>query len=262
LKEALGRDAERLLFADMRLLARNPARMIPAWHQFLEKNAPEGRPARGIGELIWPGRSRAEVTECQRDESLLNLAFEDGQAWRLLCTYDLDGLDEQVIQAAQQSHPFIAQDRGSRRSDSYAHPYEALGRFDGPLARAPADAEQLAFTCEGLTILRGFVARWAAEASLDGERSGLLVLAVNELATNSVLHGGGSGTLRMWMEEETLLCEVHDSGRIEEPLAGRARPAPDQQSGHGLWLVNHLCDLVQIRSTPTGNVVRIHMRLV
>ena len=56
-----------------------------------------------------------------------------------------------------------------------------------------------------------------------------------------------------------MLCEISDRGRFDEPLAGRVRPAPDQPDGRGLWLVNQLCDLVQIRSSPAGNVVRLHM---
>jgi len=74
-------------------------------------------------------------------------------------------------------------------------------------------------------------------------------------------HGGGEGTLRMWREQNTLLVEVHDRGHLEEPLIGRTRPGPEQPTGRGLWVVNHLCDLVQIRSAPTGSVVRVHMRL-
>jgi hypothetical protein len=31
--------------------------------------------------------------------------------------------------------------------------------------------------------------------------------------------------------------------------------------GRGLWIVNHLCDLVQLRSSPAGNVVRLHMAI-
>ena len=31
--------------------------------------------------------------------------------------------------------------------------------------------------------------------------------------------------------------------------------------GRGLWLVNHLCDLVQVRSSQAGNVIRLHMSL-
>jgi anti-sigma regulatory factor (Ser/Thr protein kinase) len=105
------------------------------------------------------------------------------------------------------------------------------------------------------------VAQAGSEVSLEPSRTEDLVLAVSELATNSLLHGGGTGTLRTWRQEDTFLCEVHDSGHIVEPLAGRNPPPPMQPSGRGLWVVNHLCDLVQIRSTSTGTVVRVHMRL-
>jgi hypothetical protein len=44
------------------------------------------------------------------------------------------------------------------------------------------------------------------------------------------------------------------------PLAGRIRPEIDQASGHGLWLVNQLCDLVQVRTSEHGTVVRAHTR--
>jgi anti-sigma regulatory factor (Ser/Thr protein kinase) len=103
------------------------------------------------------------------------------------------------------------------------------------------------------------VREWAAGTLLGADRTEYLVLAVNELATNSVSHGGGRGTLQMWQEDESLVCEVRDRGRIEEPLAGRTRPGPDQLSGRGLWLVNHVCDLVQIRTTPDGTVVRVQL---
>jgi anti-sigma regulatory factor (Ser/Thr protein kinase) len=262
LKQAMSDDAERVRFTDMQMLGHNPARIIPAWREFLEQEASDGRRVRGISEPIWAGRSPAELTECQRHESLLNLAFDEGRAWRLLCPYDLDTLDEQVIEAAERSHPFIAQGPSSRTSDAYLRAHEAPGPFDGALPPPSIQPEELAFTCEELPTLRSFVSTWAAGSLLDAERTEHLVLAVNELATNSVLHGGGRVTLRVWREADALLCEVHDRGRIDEPLVGRTRPTPDQPAGRGLWLVNHLCDLVQIRSTATGNVVRVHMRLV
>lgn len=109
--------------------------------------------------------------------------------------------------------------------------------------------------------LRKLLSEWAAGLGLDYERTQHLVLAVTELASNSVRHGGGGGTLRMWREDARLLVEIHDRGHIEEPLVGRTRPGPEQLTGRGLWLVNHLCDLVQIRSAPAGSVVRVHMHL-
>jgi anti-sigma regulatory factor (Ser/Thr protein kinase) len=261
LKEALGCDAKQVHFTDVHMMGRNPARMIPAWRQFLEDKAPDGRRVRGISEPVWPGRSQAEMTECERHELLVNLVFDTGQPWRLLCAYDLDGLDERVIAAARRSHPFIAQDGASTKSGAYRGTGETARPFDGTLPAPVTPADELAFTGAELRMLRDSVREWAAGASLDAERTDYLVLAVNELATNSVCHGGGRGLLRMWNEGERLVCEVRDSGRIEEPLAGRTRPAPDQPSGRGLWLVNHACDLVQIRTAPTGNVVRIHVRL-
>jgi anti-sigma regulatory factor (Ser/Thr protein kinase) len=259
LKQALAGDAARVHFADIHVLGRNPARMIPAWREFLQEKASDGRPVRVIVEPIWPGRSQAEMIECERHELLVNLAFDGGQAWRLLCTYDLDGLDEQVIAAARRSHPFIAQNGGSRRSDGYLGARAAPGLLDGALPPPASPAEELAFTGMELATLRGCVREWAAGTLLGADRTEYLVLAVNELATNSVSHGGGRGTLRMWQEEESLVCEVRDRGRIEEPLAGRTRPRPDQLSGRGLWLVNHVCDLVQIRTTTDGTVVRVQL---
>ena len=72
---------------------------------------------------------------------------------------------------------------------------------------------------------------------------------------------GGAGTLTTWQEDRALVFQVSDHGHIGERLVGRLRPAPDQASGRGLWLVNHLCDLVQIRSGAHGSVVRVHMWL-
>jgi len=259
LREALGDAAELVRFQDMHQLGRNPARIIPAWREFLDQNAADGRGVRGIAEPIWPDRSQAELAECERHESLLNLAFDRGEAWHLLCPYDLDGLDEHVIESARRHHPFVTLDGGSRRSERYVNSTAPPDPFAGVLPAPATDIEVLRFGCEQLKMIRSAVATWAAGAMLGGERVERLVLAVNELASNSVRYGGGGGTLRLWSEPQTLVCEVRDGGHIEQPLAGRIRPTAGQHGGRGLWLVNQLCDLVQIRSTPSGTVVRLHM---
>ena len=261
LREALGERAASVQFADMRVLGRNPARIIPAWHQFLQAAASHRAPALGIGEPIWPGRSAAELTECERHESLLNLAFAGGQPWRLLCLYDLDGLDEAVVEAARHSHPFVAS-HDARERDGLFRDDGHLGTFDAELPPPPRSVPRTSFSLERLRMVRRLVAQRAEEARLDLARSQQLVLAVSELASNSVQHGEGAGTVRVWKENGTLLCEVQDEGRIEAPLAGRIKPRPDQLTGRGLWLVNQLCDLVQIRSDDTGTVVRLHIDLI
>jgi hypothetical protein len=95
LRQALGRDAAHVRFADMEDVGTNPARIIPAWRDLLSRYGRGDQGFRGIGEAIWATRSEDEMTECQRHESLLNLAFAHSQPWRLLCPYDVNALDHE-----------------------------------------------------------------------------------------------------------------------------------------------------------------------
>jgi hypothetical protein len=61
----------------------------------------------------------------------------------------------------------------------------------------------------------------------------------------------------VWATPNALVCEIADSGRIDDPLVGRLAPDPLADQGRGLWLAHHLADLVQIRNTATGTTVRI-----
>jgi anti-sigma regulatory factor (Ser/Thr protein kinase) len=257
LTEALGDDAAGVRFVDMRELGVNPARIIPAWQRFLSEHPQADGVVRGIGEPVWPGRTPAELAECERHEALLNVAFGDGRPWRLLCPYDVDGLEEPVLEGAWRNHPYVFDGEGWQANNHYA---ATGGPFDGELPEALAASPAAPFAGEQLVRLRSELRDWA-EAELGPERATDLVMAVNELATNSVRHGGGEGSVRMWRDDDALVCEVSDTGHIEDPLAGRVHPPVEQASGRGLWLANHLCDLVQIRSRRGETVVRVHMRL-
>jgi anti-sigma regulatory factor (Ser/Thr protein kinase) len=259
LREALG-DHGALRLVDMTDLGRNPARIIGAWRDFLRESGAARRPVRGLGEPIWAGRSADEVEECQHHEGLVNVAFADGPAWRLLCPYDADALDEDVLDAARRTHPLLRESAGVVPSGAYGRPPGA--QLEAELPAPPVWAERLVISRGSLATVRGRVARTAAAAGLGEERAGDLVLAVSEVASNSVTHGGGEGSLALWRDGGDLVCEVRDAGHIADPLAGRARPAPEQRRGRGLWLVHELCDLVQVRSRPEGgSVVRMRMRV-
>ena len=84
---------------------------------------------------------------------------------------------------------------------------------------------------------------------------------LSELANNSLRHGGGRGRVRIWTQAGSLVCEVTDRGRIARALADRERPPAGVEGARGLWLVNQLCDLLQLRATAQGTVARLHMRL-
>jgi anti-sigma regulatory factor (Ser/Thr protein kinase) len=261
LRSALSADARHVQFADMREIGGNPARIIPVWKYFLDSRSARHGRARGIGEPIWPGRSEAELVECHRHEALLNLAFAEGAPLTLLCPYDTAALDAEVIAGAHRSHPTIVAGEARTPSCAYCGLGAVAASFSEPLPEPRSPADALEFTAENLAEVRMFVVRRALDAGLAAERAEDLVLAVNEVATNSVRYGGGSGTLRAWREPGALICDVRDGGRLDDPLAGRRRPSGEQVGGYGLWLANQVCDLVQLRSQADGVAVRMHMRL-
>lgn len=259
LREAVG-DDDGVLFADMVKVGRNPARIIPVWHEFVAEHAGDGRPVRGIGEPIWAGRSTAELVECQRHESLLNLAFGEGTPLHLLCPYDTSALDDAVLNEARRSHPSLVERSGRRPSPSFRGLDAIAAPFDAPLPEPPASARELRFAGDTLAAARQLVSLRAAEAGLSTPRMHNLVLAANEVMTNSIAHGGGGGVLLTWTDGEMLVCDIRDAGRIDAPLIGRERPGLAQESGRGLWMANQLCELVQVRCFADGSAVRLHMR--
>ncbi|MFI1585793.1 anti-sigma factor RsbA family regulatory protein [Embleya sp. NPDC020630] len=254
LRKELAADAEHVTWIDMERVGRNPARIIPAWRQWTHDQGT--RAFRGIGEPIWAGRSEDELVECRHHESLLNLAF-DGVPWQLLCPYDVTTLAPSVIDAVRHSHPRVL-DAGAEHRHAHPGPAHYAATLTGPpLPDAPEHAEHLAFAAGELARVRAFVRGRLGEAPRAYVGHALLV--VTEIAGNSIIHGGGHGEVSLWDEGTTLVCEIRDAGRVDDPLAGRHIPHPDVEGGRGLWIANQLCDLVQIRSTESGTTVRLRL---
>jgi anti-sigma regulatory factor (Ser/Thr protein kinase) len=257
-------------FADMGVVGRNPGRILDAWYRFATEHAGAGRNARGIGEPVSASRSAAELVECQLHEALLNVAFPPQPAWTLLCPYDTATLGTETVAEARRTHPFVRSGTESGASAEFARrghggPGAAPSpwQFRDPLPEPPVGPGtlQLAIGDASLGALRRRVVAHANEAGASPARAGDLALAATELATNSVRHGGGHGRLRLWADGASLMCEVADTGHITDPLVGRRRPTSRQLHGRGLWLVQQLCDLVQVRTGPGGTVVRVQVPL-
>jgi anti-sigma regulatory factor (Ser/Thr protein kinase) len=257
LRRHVDRERGAVKLVDITAVGENPARIIPAWRNFVADN-PSTR-LRGIGEPFWPERSPAEVVECHRHEALLNVALDDADLW-LLCPYDTARLASVVVTGAHRHHPFVRERDDHQASTTFPGAAALAGPFTEPLGSVPAGAPWLGFDRESVREVRAFVATHASAAGLVGERASDLVLAVHEVATNSVRHGGGTGELTIWRDGDTVLCEVQDAGCITDPLADRTAPTFESESGRGLWLANSLCDLVQLRSVPGRTIVRLHRR--
>jgi anti-sigma regulatory factor (Ser/Thr protein kinase) len=133
-------------------------------------------------------------------------------------------------------------------------PHELSG---APLPEPPAVDVELDFDILRLSDVRAVVRGHAERFGLDPDTVAGVELAASEVATNSVMYGGGCGHLRCWTTSSAIVCELRDRGLIEQPFVGRTRPTPGQSSGYGLWLAQQLCDDVQIRSGAHGTVVRL-----
>ncbi|MFV2100068.1 ATP-binding protein [Micromonospora sp. LOL_024] len=136
------------------------------------------------------------------------------------------------------------------------------GETPTPRTVVPIDHALLiadAFDQAQVTELRHSVASCARATGLRDERLDDFVLAVNELITNAVRHGGGRGWLRLWRDPGLVRCEVsdHGPGITPQDLANRGRPAPEMAGGWGLWLARELTDTMDVETGPAGTTVRI-----
>ncbi|MGX1273090.1 anti-sigma factor RsbA family regulatory protein [Streptomyces phaeoluteigriseus] len=257
ISSGLGPDAADVLLLDMTEAGRNPGRIIPGVLRAFADAHPHAR-VRIIGEPIWAGRSSVEYPACAQHEALINAAFE-GRAATILCPYDESRLDADVLADARITHPTLIAEGRERASDAYDW-QAVVDRYNEALAPAP-DAVVFPFGSAELPDVRHFAVDLAARLGLGGQRLQDTELAVAELTTNSVVHGGGQGTLWMWAEDGQVVCEVRDQGRLIDPLAGRRPPARGQIGGRGLMLVHYVADLVRLHTTPAGTTVRFYLDL-
>ena len=249
-------DGEPVDLIDMRDLGRNPARIIPAVEQLLERG---GGRLHYVGEPIWADRSAAEIREATRHEALINLAWPEGAPLHALCPYDVCALAPDVLVDARRTHPWVraGAEGEAVESDAWVGPV-VPHTCEEPLPPAPPGATTIPFGPRDLAAVREAAAACAASVGLDTDAATGFVLAADEIATNSVTHGGGGGEARVWAADGAAVCEIRDSGSIADPLAGRHMPEPGALHGRGLWLAHQMCSLVEIRTGLAGTTVRLH----
>jgi anti-sigma regulatory factor (Ser/Thr protein kinase) len=245
---------------DMAQVGRNPARLIPMLEDWLAEHVdPDAGAARArvISEPLYPGRTEPEAAECLRHEALLNLALARRPV-SVLCPYDAEHLDADLLEGAERSHPQLIDDAGAGPSVVYGDPAELARGLDWPQHAAPLTATDLRFDGD-LAALRRALLDEPTLAALPRERREDYVCAINEVATNALQHGDGTAIAQMWRDGDRIVIEVQSTSAVSDPLAGRHRPSVEAFAGRGLWLVNQLCDLVELRNLPVGSSVRMHI---
>jgi transcriptional regulator with XRE-family HTH domain len=126
LRDWLNGSAERVEFADSREWYRSPGEAMNGYRAFVKQKFEAGAAwVRIVGELVWTGRSDAEIIEWTRYESLLNLTFAS-MPTTILCPYDARVVPAQVLADAHRTHPAVTHGGGAIANPAYRKAEEFL----------------------------------------------------------------------------------------------------------------------------------------
>ncbi|OBI41272.1 sensor histidine kinase [Mycobacterium sp. E796] len=248
--------AAELRMVDIAEIGRNPSRFMAMEGSFIDEH--QGRRVRIVSELAWPQRTDAEIVACSEHEALVNSAL-DGYPATVLCLYDASELGDAVLADARATHPLLWSRGALRRSAEYA-PGEVLDRCNQPLVAKPGAVTYLVRKSADLRPARSFAVDYAGWVGMSQDGIEDLQLIATELASNSLMYTDGACRLAFWREDEHLVCEARDTGRLGNPLVGRLDPGPSGPASRGLYLVNAISDLVRTHTTPAGTTIQAYLR--
>jgi serine/threonine-protein kinase RsbW len=115
------------------------------------------------------------------------------------------------------------------------------------------------FTISDLRRIRSLVQEASTAVGLAPDVTVDLVIAVNEILINAVLHAGGGGSVTVGSSADGVLVEVRDNGPGVPMDVPTERPGPQVEGGRGLWMARKLCRHLTITNGPTGATVRLFM---
>ena len=186
---------------------RNPSRITTMLDSF--RAGGDGRRSLGVTETVFAQRTPDAMLEAQLTESVLNSATLQSWPMSVICLYDVSELDDACMREMRRSHPVI-RGESSDNADYDARLLDAL--YGASLPPPPADASTLDIIDPQLVEMRDFVREHATSYGIAADRVDDLVLAANEIGTNSLRHAGGRCTVRMWSEGAAAVCEVSTAG--------------------------------------------------
>jgi serine/threonine-protein kinase RsbW len=125
----------------------------------------------------------------------------------------------------------------------------------------PVIATMRVHEADDLAQVRRLLADTAADVGLPANRIDQLTIALNEVATNAILHGNGGATMTITSSDTEVMVEVRDHGTGLRTTPHPGMPHHTQIGGRGLWLAGQLCDNLDINSSTGGTTVRMAMRL-
>ncbi|GAA0267074.1 sensor histidine kinase [Cryptosporangium japonicum] len=253
LVSALGSHADRVDVVDDRAWHRVPAWTIGGYARRSERAARKKQRLRVLTEIRWDQPSA--IAEWQCYEAVLNTALA-GLPVDLCCAYDAQGLAEDVLDAARRTHPSTLGPNGVAPSDSFVPAVEFLASgSQAPRLTVPPDALRVEFGAAEIPAVRQTALRWARDGGMNEDDASEFLIAIYEIASNAVEHGGGRGVGRFWSEADRLFCDIWSAQQIGDPLtAGYRPPGTAQERGRGLWLARQICEQVTIYNNGGATV--------
>jgi anti-sigma regulatory factor (Ser/Thr protein kinase) len=175
----------------------------------------------------------------------------------LTCFFPDLPLHQSVTDGALRTHPSLYERGSPRPNPQHLAPHEVLldTPAPAPMVLGPPDLRR-AFRAWELNEVRAVVEKELIGAGFGTDRAEDVVLAVNEIATNAVEHGGDA-EIAVWTGPDGFVFEVHDHGDLADPLPGLVAPQPSETRGRGVWIARQLCDFLHVWADGVGTHVRI-----
>jgi anti-sigma regulatory factor (Ser/Thr protein kinase) len=262
-QEAVGGDPRVHVLTGYEAYQRRTPGAITTFRHLAESRDPGGGGrVRVVGEVDF-GPSERNWLEWERYEAVINDALAAWPLWGL-CVFDAQRLAEPVLESALRTHSHLATPAGRRPNPAFTDPAEYLRSL--PVPEEPLEATTPLLDVSDVTSFRAL--RQAVANSLAGmparrEETEDFLLAVDEMTSNAVRHGGPPVSLRLWRGHDRIVCTIADGGPgWDDPFAGYG-PAHGEdlsRGGMGLWLARQLCDHVDICADPARDG-RVRVRL-
>ncbi|WP_433796562.1 ATP-binding protein [Actinoplanes sp. CA-252034] len=178
------------------------------------------------------------------------------------CVWDTRRHSAAIIEEARNVHGHELTEGGPVPYAGYRAPEDYLaGRAQLPPPQPPVvvDHDVGLHQLADLRALRAMIAGWTGRHGFRDAAAEDVGVAVTEIATNALVHGGSPARVRAWHDDGVLVVQVDDAGgRPVSPFAGYRRPeVTSKVGGRGLWLARQLADTVDVHSGPGVTSVRL-----
>lgn len=250
MREALSGESDAVTFEDAAVPLADGPPGVAGYRREFERWTQEGRCVRAVTEEPWPDDDAQAIKRGHSHGGLDEGLYLPGMA--IVCLYDRAALTSEAALAVRASHPLVIEE------DPRAQPPATAG---DPMPASPAEPAEIVCPADPAEV-RSFVRDVAAVFGLADPHLSDFVLAVHEIAANSLAHAE-IDAVRVWRADRDVIGEVTDYGPGVAPSPVEAHhqaPEPTVESGRGLWLAHQLADSVEVRDSAVGSAVRVRMR--